>query len=375
MTTQTLLTEWLENYEKEHVKSRTYARYHGLITAHINPAIGEHDIENLSRRDIQDFLSKQKSEGNIRTGGGKLSATSTNLILTVLNLAFEYACDMEIIEQNPCTRIRRSREDARKVEAFTKDEQRKIENEIMNSDDPRLFGILLCLYTGVRIGELLGLEWADVDLQRGFIAINKTVYRDRNESGEWQLVIDKPKTTASDRIIPLPSYISQMMAERKENAKTNYVIENKKGEIVFEASSLVKPSKPYNINSRTLKFLSLKRVDFDNACTYKEFYELLKECMRKYKPKVYAWGRSDIMTIEQSFTINKVKPLDIRKHHINLMQVMKNYYNLKDEMGLFQTYEEMSMMPMEPQQHDAFEDAMLTREIFRMFKEKINYED
>ena len=230
MTTQTLLTEWLENYEKEHVKSRTYARYHGLITAHINPAIGEHDIENLSRRDIQDFLSKQKSEGNIRTGGGKLSATSTNLILTVLNLAFEYACDMEIIEQNPCTRIRRSREDAKKVEAFTKDEQRKIENEIMNSDDPRLFGILLCLYTGVRIGELLGLEWADVDLQRGFIAINKTVYRDRNESGEWQLVIDKPKTTASDRIIPLPSYISQMMAERKENAKTNYVIENKKGE-------------------------------------------------------------------------------------------------------------------------------------------------
>ena len=230
MTTQTLLTQWLETYEKEHVKARTYARYHGLITAHINPAIGEHDIENLSRRDIQDFLSKQKTEGNIRTGGGKLSATSTNLILTVLNLAFEYACDMEIIEQNPCTRIRRSREDAKKVEAFTKDEQRKIEIEIMNSDDPRLFGILLCLYTGIRIGELLGLEWADVDLQHGFIAINKTVYRDKDESGEWQLIVDKPKTIASDRIIPLPSYISQMMAKQKESAKTDYVIENKKGE-------------------------------------------------------------------------------------------------------------------------------------------------
>lgn len=172
----------------------------------------------------------------------------------------------------------------------------------------------------------------------------------------------------------MPAYY-QSMPHVQEIIQYGIIIENKKGEIVFEDSSLVKPSKPYNINSRTLKFLSLKRVDFENACTYKEFYELLKECMRKYKPKVYAWGRSDILTIEQSFTINKVKPLDIRKHHINLMQVMKNYYNLKDEMGLFQTYEEMSMMPMEPQQHDAFEDAMLTREVFKMFKEKINYEE
>ena len=169
MTTQTLLTEWLETYEKEHIKSRTYSRYQGLITAHINPILGEQHIETLNRRDIQDFLSRQKAEGNIRSGGGKLSATSANLMLTVLNLAFEYACDMELLQQNPCERIRRSRENAKKVEAFTKDEQRKIENMILESDDPRLFGILLCLYTGVRIGELLGLEWADVDLQRGFI--------------------------------------------------------------------------------------------------------------------------------------------------------------------------------------------------------------
>ena len=95
MTTQTLLTEWLETYEKELIKSRTYSRYQGLISAHINPILGEQHIETLSRRDIQEFLLQQKAEGNVRTGGGKLSATSANLMLTVLNLAFEYACDME----------------------------------------------------------------------------------------------------------------------------------------------------------------------------------------------------------------------------------------------------------------------------------------
>lgn len=230
MTTQTLLTEWLETYEKEHIKSRTYSRYQGIITAHINPTLGEQHIETLSRRDIQEFLSNQKAEGNIRTGGGKLSATSANLMLTVLNLAFEYACDMDMVEQNPCARIRRSREDAKKVEAFTKDEQRKIENAIIKSEDPRLFGILLCLYTGIRIGELLALEWSDVDIQQGFISVNKTVYRDKDENGEWQLIVDKPKTMSSDRLIPLPSYIVEMLWLRKENSRSDYVVENKKGE-------------------------------------------------------------------------------------------------------------------------------------------------
>ena len=230
MTIQTLLTEWLETYEKEHIKARTYSRYRGLITEHISPALGGQEITELNRREIQDFLSRQKAEGNLRNGGGKLSATSANLMLTVLNLAFEYACDMEMIGQNPCERIRRAREETKKVEAFTKDEQRSIEKSIFESDDPRLFGVLLCLYTGVRIGELLGLEWDDIDLERGLLRINKTVYRDRDETGEWRLVVDKPKTTSSDRVIPLPSYITQMLSERKKASNGIYVIENKKGE-------------------------------------------------------------------------------------------------------------------------------------------------
>jgi integrase len=137
---------------------------------------------------------------------------------------------MELLQQNPCERIRRSREEAKKVEAFTKDEQRKIENAIIESEDPRLFGIILCLYTGIRIGELLALEWSDVDIQQGFISVNKTVYRDKDESGEWQLIVDKPKTMSSDRLIPLPSYIVEMLWARKENSRSDYVVENKKGE-------------------------------------------------------------------------------------------------------------------------------------------------
>lgn len=229
MTTKELLFEWLDNYEKERIKARTYSRYQGLIELHIVPTLGDFDIKAISRRQLQEFLWQKKKDGNIRTGE-TLSATSTNLMLTILNMAFEYAVDMELIEDNPCIRLKRAPDDRKKVEAFTRDEQRKLEAVIRNEDDRRLFGIILCLYSGLRIGELLGLEWSDVDLENGIITINKTIYREKDESGEWQLCVDTPKTTSSERIIPLPSYIVEQLREHKATAKSQYVVENKKGE-------------------------------------------------------------------------------------------------------------------------------------------------
>ena len=198
---------------------------------------------------------------------------------------------------------------------------------------------------------------------------------------DWQTIkkgvkalINKPHNKLFiDLEFTMPSYY-QTMPHVQEIIQYGIVVEDKKGNIVFEDSSLVRPKKPYNLNGRTLKFLSRKRGEFDSACSYKEFYDILNMCIKTYNPKIYAWGRSDVLAIEQSFIINKMPQIDVKSRHINLMHVIKNYYNLKDEMGLFQTYEEMAEKNLSPQQHDALEDAMITREIFRMFKDKINQE-
>ncbi len=229
MKTSELLFEWLENYEKEHIKLRTYRRYQGLIELHINPEIGEMDISELSRRQIQEFLIKKKKGGNIRTGE-TLSATSTNLMLTILNMTFEYAIDMELVEHNPCNRLKRSPEGSRKIEAYTKDEQRRLEMTIKQEDDRRLFGIILCLYSGLRIGELLGLEWRDVDLQKGIITIDKAIYREKDDNNVWQLYVDKPKTASSQRVIPLPPFVAEELQHHKSTSKSEFVVENKKAQ-------------------------------------------------------------------------------------------------------------------------------------------------
>ena len=229
MTTQTLLLEWLEKFQKEHIKARTYNRYQGLIEMHIVPALGDQDISILSRREIQNFLINQKRDGNMRSKE-TLSATSTNMMLSLLNLAFEYACDMEYIKENPCVRIRRARADTKKVEAFSTDEQRAVEAEIAKSGDRRLHGIILCLYTGVRLGELIALSWSDIDFKLGTLKVTKTAYRAQNEYGIWNLCIDTPKTESSERVIPLSQYITDMLSQDRNVAKTPYIVENKKAE-------------------------------------------------------------------------------------------------------------------------------------------------
>ena len=171
----------------------------------------------------------------------------------------------------------------------------------------------------------------------------------------------------------LPAYY-QSIPHVAEIVQYGIIVDNNEGEVLFQDSNLVKPLRKYGLNSRTLSFISRKREEFDNAIEYEEFYNLLESCIKKYKSKIIVWGKSDILTLEQSFILNKVKPLDLRKNHINLMQVIKNYYNLKEDLGLFNTYQEYTNSSLEEQTHDALEDAVITRKIYRLFKEKINSE-
>ena len=105
-----------------------------------------------------------------------------------------------------------------------------MEEAIAAWEDRRLFGIRLCLYTGLRIGELLGLEWQDVDMEKGILHIQKTVYREKNAEGEWQLFVDRPKTAASERMVPLPGYLAEDLRIYRIGARSEFVIENKKAE-------------------------------------------------------------------------------------------------------------------------------------------------
>lgn len=169
----------------------------------------------------------------------------------------------------------------------------------------------------------------------------------------------------------LPSY-NPYKRTAAEIIQYGLVLTDSFGKIILTSKDLVKPNRFHSLNKKTLKFLNRDIYDFEEAVDYIEFYQILESLINKYDAKIIAWGRNDIITMEKSFKINRLFPLDIKERYINIMQLMKTYYNLKNDLGLFDTYQIMTNNDINSQSHDAFEDAVVMMDVFFAFKEFIN---
>ncbi len=150
------------------------------------------------------------------------------------------------------------------------------------------------------------------------------------------------------------------------------VLTDSLGNVITASKNLVKPNKFYALNKKTLKFFNREIYDFEEAVDYIEFYQILEKLITEYDAKIIAWGRNDIITMEKSFKINRLFPLKIKERYINIMQLMKTYYNLKNDLGLFDTYQIMTNNDLDSQAHDAYEDAVVMMDVFFAFKKLIN---
>lgn len=230
MTLNELASDWIENYQKEHIKLQTYVRYKSVIRTHIQDTIGNINICDFTKKTIQDFINDVMKSDSGRTNK-PLSASSVNMILTTLKLIFGYAVDFDLLPANPTDRVRGAGSEFRnRTKFFTKEEQIYIEKYIYSKNNPEWFGVILVLYTGIRIGELMALEWRDIDLDSGIMAITKTMYSSLNEQGEWEDMIDTPKTRTSYRDIPLPVHILQQLRVLKELSKSKRVVAHNNGD-------------------------------------------------------------------------------------------------------------------------------------------------
>ncbi|HHX78761.1 MAG TPA: hypothetical protein GX695_03290 [Acholeplasmataceae bacterium] len=169
----------------------------------------------------------------------------------------------------------------------------------------------------------------------------------------------------------LPSYNPKKRTPA-EIIQYGLVLTDSFGNVITASKNLVKPNKFYSLNKKTLRFLNRDIYDFEEAVDYIEFYQILEKLIKEYDAKIIAWGRNDIITMEKSFKINRLYPLELKERYINIMQLMKTYYNLKNDLGLFDTYQMMVSGNIDSQTHDAYEDAVVMMDIFFEFKKLIN---
>lgn len=155
----------------------------------------------------------------------------------------------------------------------------------------------------------------------------------------------------------------------QEIIEAGLVLTNGDGAIYDIKHWYIKPTKFKKISRRAMKFLHYTNVELDKAISFKVFFNELKQIVKKYNPYVVVWGKSDITQFKKTCAINKVGDLGL--HFVNLLQLHTNYDNLKDSPGLFSMWEAYNGSKLPEQTHNSLEDAMVTKEVFFNFKEKI----
>lgn len=217
------LSEWLIHYVQPRVKKKTLQRYNDIIRNHIIPSIGEYEMRDITPLVVQRFVTDLLQSGNIKTGNG-LSANSVNAIITVIQSSFESAHNLGIVEKYEMNKIKRPKAQEKQIECFSPVEQKKIEAAILSDKRDKMFGVLLCLYTGLRIGELLSLEWSDIDFEKGELNVSKTCHDGKDSSGNYERPVNAPKSLSSSRIIPIPKQIIPLLRDRKKKSHSPFVV-------------------------------------------------------------------------------------------------------------------------------------------------------
>lgn len=212
------LKDWLSLYVKPTTKQRTYEKYKRQIEIHIAPYLGGFELSELTPLVLQRFI--------VDFGKNGLSFNTVSGIVSLLKASLKRAVQAGVIDKEFSSAVVRPKGKERQVECFSKEEQKKIERFISDKKNRKYFGIILTLYTGLRIGELLALTWKDVDLKKGLIAVSKSC-RDDWKNGKYVKIIDTPKTESSVRVIPIPYRLLVHLEALKKTSKSAYVVEGK----------------------------------------------------------------------------------------------------------------------------------------------------
>ncbi len=221
LTLEAWLEQWLKVYALPKVKQSTYTSYRAYIFKHVNPNIGKVTLKNLRVDILQEFFNERAVSGRI-DGKGGLSAKTLKNMHTMLKTALKQAVENDLIPKNPATFVKLPKAPSREMRVLTSEEQAKVVAELKQSTQRYAIGILIALFTGMRIGEVCGLQWSDFDEKTSEMHVRRTLGRLATmdaTKGKTEIVISTPKSDKSARSIPLPVFLACALQQRHLQAK------------------------------------------------------------------------------------------------------------------------------------------------------------
>ncbi|MCK1823109.1 site-specific integrase [Streptomyces sp. XM83C] len=219
------LQHWLDNIAVHQLRETTHTRYRATARLYINPILGKKKLGRLATKDVRAFLDQLRTQcqccirgldtqgiccsaGNCC--GKRLSPLTVSYVHSVLKSALQHAVREDELPRNVARNVPASTPRPKRTEPLTAAEARQL---LRAAEDHRLQALFeLALHTGLRKGELLGLQWSDLDLDSGTANIRRTLQRTSSRG----LTTLPTKTTSSERRITLPATcIHSLQAHRR----------------------------------------------------------------------------------------------------------------------------------------------------------------
>ena len=268
---------WLKN-EHNYIKESTYFLYLTIIENHLKTYFKRRRMNTISNKDFQSFVLDKLNFGRL-DGKGGLSKKTVKDMTVVLKSVLTFAMKHKIIDKTEFEFKIPRKEKTRKVEVFNFEERKKICKYIKNNLCDQTLGILICICTGLRIGEICALKWEDVNLRTEVISVNHTIQRIYiNTARKSKIIISSPKTESSRRTIPIAAELMPLLQQFKSNSNF-YVISGKKKYIEPRTYRKFFKKMLNILKISKLKFHSLRHTfatqAIENGIDYKTVSEIL----------------------------------------------------------------------------------------------------
>ncbi len=250
---------WLFDYRIKDLKPKSFEKYEGIYRNYIKDSeLGKIKLKDLRATHIQRYYNKLQNTKPISTIKG---------INTRLKPCLGEAEKQGYIQKNYCKMVTLPKDNNKKtIQVLTQQQQKLFIEAIKGHKLEMLF--LIALGTGLRLGELLGLKWSDIDFNTGVLTVNRTLSRVKNQTtGKYEIIEQTPKTKNSNRTIPIPNDILIKLKEyrKKQNKQRLYVGEayiNNNYVFTDDIGNPIDDKRPGRNLKSTLAKLSIEPIKF-----------------------------------------------------------------------------------------------------------------
>lgn len=246
-------SDWFANIRLQ-AKESTQTKYHNILYDYILPTYGERTLDSITYDFIESNCSLLLVSGGKKGHG--LSAKTVTDVLSVIRNILNFAIKKGMYVPCDGSSIQVKRKD-KSMRVLSRAEQEQLCKHLLAEPGPCNIGILICLFTGLRVGEICALRWEDVSFSDQTIHVHHTLQRVQNKSGngpKTRIVVTTPKSICSIRTIPIPDELNKVLTTHKKSC-AGYLLTN-------DEYRFIEPRTMQNWFKKALKLSGIESANF-----------------------------------------------------------------------------------------------------------------